>query len=244
MGVFHTAFLAAAHGGTIINTGPFDAVDACFKRSGVAKFRAFVGEQIFEQCKKLIGSQLFSRWLKTRRTAPLVHWFIRKARKSFSLVNKEGKKSFSGFPGRMYGVHFYMMLQSRGLVKIGVHGPYGHARFRMICQDMIRGLSLLDQRGHDLLLFTEFLFGHVDTGTGRAELFAVFAVSKACVVGVFVGDGTVIDLFRTAITYMRNSVKTAAALLLEIRIGLIAGRAEAHLTPHRMILRQALVFLQ
>ena len=97
MGVFHTAFLAAAHGGTIINTGPFDAVDACFKRSGVAKFRAFVGEQIFEQCKKLIGSQLVSRWLKTRRTAPLVHRFIRKARKSFSLVKKKVRRVFRDF---------------------------------------------------------------------------------------------------------------------------------------------------
>lgn len=61
------------------------------------------------------------------------------------------------------------------------------------------------------------LFSHTRFRKSRYALSTVY--------GVFVGNSTVVDLFRAAITYIRSPVKTAAALLLKIRTGLIAGRA-------------------
>lgn len=63
----------------------------------------------------------------------------------------------------------------------------------MICRDMIRRLSLFNQRGNDLIFMMQFPFGHVDPGSGIPELFAIFSVGKSCIIVVLVGDGTVSD---------------------------------------------------
>ena len=72
---------------------------------------------------------------------------------------------------------------------------------------MIRRLSLFDQRGNDLVFLMQLPFGHVDPGSGIPELFAVFSVGKSSILVVFVGDGTVSDLFITAIADIRSPIK-------------------------------------
>ena len=137
----------------------------------------------------------FSRRSKTRRTAPFVHRFIRKARKSFSLVKNivskvffdslddvrypfehslldRGNKSrdITGcvktalsvicvlwhFLGLKWTFRFRSMLRAvkESLIKIGIHRTDGHIQFWMVCQDMIRGLSLFDQRGKTIRSFS------------------------------------------------------------------------------------------
>ena len=95
----------------------------------------------------------------------------------------------------------------------------------MVCQDLVRGLSLLDQRGNDLVFLMEFSLGHVDATTGSLKLFKVFSVGSSGVVCIFVSNGAVADLFRAAIADIRCPVKAVAALLLKILTGLITGGA-------------------
>ena len=111
------------------------------------------------------------------------------------------------------------------LIKIGIHGTDRHIQFRVVCQDMIRRLSLFDQRRNDLIFFVKFPLGHVDPGSGIPEFFAIFPVSEPCVIRVFVGDGAVADLFGTAVTDIRSPVKSYAALFFKVSAGLVAGRA-------------------
>ena len=96
---------------------------------------------------------------------------------------------------------------------------------------MIRRLSLFDQWRNDLILFVKFPLGHVDSGSGIPELFPVFPVSKPCVIRVFVGDGAVADLFCTAVTDIRSSIKSYAALFFKVSAGLITGGAGSAFDP-------------
>ena len=77
----------------------------------------------------------------------------------------------------------------------------------MVCQDMIRGLSLFDQRGNDLILFVEFPFRHVDPCSAIPKCFPILPVSEPGVIRVFVSDGAVTDFFRTAVADIGSSVK-------------------------------------
>ena len=130
------------------------------------------------------------------------------------------------------------------LIKIGIHGTDRHIQFRVVCQDMIRRLSLFDQWRNDLIFFVKFLLGHVDPGSGIPEFFAIFLVSEPRVIRVFVDDGAVADLFCTAVADIRSPVKSYAALFFKVSAGLITGGQEVHLIPHRTIFSQALVFFQ
>ena len=73
---------------------------------------------------------------------------------------------------------------------------------------MIEGMSLFDQRRNDLVLFVKFFFRHDDSSSVIPEFFSVFSVSEPGVIRVFVGDGAVADLFGTAVTDVRNPVKS------------------------------------
>ena len=125
----------------------------------------------------------------------------------------------------------YVPCRKETLIKIGIHGTDRHIQFRVVCQDMIRRLSLFDQRRNDLVLFVKFPFGHVDPGSGIPEFFPVFPVSKPCVIRVFVGDGAVADLFGAAVADIRSPVKSYAALFFEVPAGLITGRAGSAFDP-------------
>ena len=125
----------------------------------------------------------------------------------------------------------YVPCRKETLIKIGIHGTDRHIQFRVVCQDMIRRLSLLDQWRNDLILFVKFPPGHVDPGSGIPELFPVFPVSEPGVIGVFVGDGAVTDLFCTAVADIRSPVKSYAALFFEVPAGLVAGRTGCTFDP-------------
>lgn len=95
----------------------------------------------------------------------------------------------------------------------------------MVSQDLVRGLSLLDQRGNDLVFLMEFPLCHVDATTGNLKLFKVFSVGCSGIVCIFVSNGAVADLFRAAIADIGCPVKAVAALFLKSLTCLITGRA-------------------
>ena len=70
----------------------------------------------------------------------------------------------------------------------------------------------------------EFLFGHVNAGSGGRETFSVLAVCKDCIIAVLVSNRTVIDGFRTSIADIRSLVKAVTPFSDKISTGLIAGR--------------------
>ena len=104
-------------------------------------------------------------------------------------------------------LEIYVPCRKESLVNVRIQGADGHIQFRMVCQDMIRGLSLFDQRGNDLILFVKLPLGHVDPGSGIAEFFPIFSVGGSGIVVVFVSDRTEVDLFRTAVADIRCPVK-------------------------------------
>ena len=119
----------------------------------------------------------------------------------------------------------YVPCRKEALIKIGIHRTDRHIQFRVVCQDMIRRLSLFNQRRNDLIFFVKFPLGHVDPGSGIPEFFPVFPVSESGVIRVFVCNGAVIDFFRTAVADIRSPVKSYAALFLKVSASLVAGRA-------------------
>ena len=80
----------------------------------------------------------------------------------------------------------------------------------MVGDDLIRGLSLIDQRSDDLVDLSEIFPGDVDACPCTDQLIPVFSVSKKGIVSVFTCNGTAVDLFSTAIADMGCSVKPAA----------------------------------
>ena len=124
-----------------------------------------------------------------------------------------------------FPLQIYIPCRKESLVKIRIQGTDGHIQLRVVCQDMIGGLSLFDQRGNDLILFVKLPFGHVDPCSGIPEFFPVFPVSESGVIRVFVCNGAVIDFFRTAVADIRSPVKSYAALFFKVSAGLVAGRA-------------------
>ena len=96
---------------------------------------------------------------------------------------------------------------------------------RMVCNDLVRRLSLLDQRTDDPVFLVKFTSGHTDTRTGLFKAFAIFAVSKSGIVSVFVCDGTVGNLFLTAVADIRSPVKPYTAFFFKVSASLVAGRA-------------------
>ena len=88
---------------------------------------------------------------------------------------------------------------------------------------LVRRLALIDQRSDDLILFVEFLSGHSDSGPGILETLPVFPISEPGIVGIFVGNRTIIDLFTASIADVGSPIKFAAAFFLKIRTGLVTG---------------------
>ena len=70
-----------------------------------------------------------------------------------------------------------------------------------------------------------FVFGHVNSGSGIPKFFTVLPVCEPGIIVVFMGNHTVADLFRAAITDIRGFIKPWAEFLLKVLTGLIAGGA-------------------
>ena len=69
-----------------------------------------------------------------------------------------------------FELHFTLpgqcFLRSGSHVEIGVNAADRQLQFRMVCNDLVRRLSLLDQRTDDPVFPVKFMLGHTDTGTG------------------------------------------------------------------------------
>ena len=131
---------------------------------------------------------------------------------------------FSGFK-----LHFTFQINVSGSqkshIKVVVNAADGKIQFRMVCNDLVRRLALIDQRSDDLILFVEFLSGYSDSGPGILETLPVFPISEPGIVGIFVGNRTMIDLFTASIADVGSPIKFAAAFFLKIRTGLVTGGA-------------------
>ena len=129
---------------------------------------------------------------------------------------------FSGFK-----LHFTFQINVSGSqkshIKVVVNTADGKIQFRMVCNDLVRRLALSDQRSDDLILFVEFLSGHSDSGPGILETLPVFPISEPGIVGIFVGNRTMIDLFTASIADVGSPIKFAAAVFLKIRSGAVTG---------------------
>ena len=110
-------------------------------------------------------------------------------------------------------------------VEIGVKAAHRQLQFRMVRNDLVRRLSLFDQRTDDPVFLVKFLSGHADTGAGLLKAFTVFAVSKSGIVSVFVSNGAMGNLFITAIADIRSFIEPAATFPFKVGAGLVAGRA-------------------
>ena len=92
--LLQSALLPALHRVTVINAGTLYSVYTGLQSIRVTKFRA-PSVRIYSNTEANSKVPIrFSRRSKTRRTAPFVHRFIRKARKSFSLVKNIVSKVF------------------------------------------------------------------------------------------------------------------------------------------------------
>lgn len=111
------------------------------------------------------------------------------------------------------------------VIRISVKGPDGHTRFRMVCYDPVRGLSLRDQRGDDHILLAKFMLCHADTGTGIRKELPVLPVSGFSIITVFVCNGAVVYGFRTSITDIGSLIGAVTAFPYKVRTGLVAGGA-------------------
>lgn len=111
----------------------------------------------------------------------------------------------------------------KAVVQVGVHGPRGYRKLRMIGDYLIRGLPLTDQRSDDLVDLPQFFLGDVDAGPGACQDFPVFSVGKAGVVLILAGNGTAAELFITAVADMRCPVQPGAFFEDKIPACLVTG---------------------
>ena len=129
------------------------------------------------------------------------------------------------------GLEFHLALQvdipggKDPFIQIVVKSPDGHIKFRVVGQDLIRGLPLCDQRGDDHILLPEFMLGQGDAGTGLLQTFPILSVSELSVIAVLMGDGAVAGRLGAAVADIRGLIKPVAAFPAEVRAGLVTGRA-------------------
>ena len=98
-----------------------------------------------------------------------------------------------------FAFQIYIPCCEQPLIQIGINRPDRKFQFRMICNDLVRRLSLLNKRGYDLVLFAKLTFGKIDPGSGVRKRFAIFSIREPCIVCIFMSNGTMIDLFGASI---------------------------------------------
>lgn len=52
------------------------------------------------------------------------------------------------------------------IIKISIESPDRHIQFRMVCDDLIGGLPLIDQRCDDHIFLMKFMLCHIYAGSG------------------------------------------------------------------------------
>lgn len=111
------------------------------------------------------------------------------------------------------------------LVNVCVDGTDRQIQFRMVCDDLVGGLSLVYQVGNKPVFLEQFFFGHVNASSAAGKKLAVFAVSKTGIIDILVCNGAFVDHLITAVTDIRGLIQTPAAFPDEIPAGLVAGGA-------------------
>lgn len=80
-------------------------------------------------------------------------------------------------------------------------------------------------RGEIILsFFVKFMLSKIDSGSGIREFFTVFTIGKPCVIGIFMGDCAMINLFRASVADIRHLIQPVAPFFLKIFAGLITRR--------------------
>ena len=95
----------------------------------------------------------------------------------------------------------------------------------MVCDNLVRGLTLVYQVGNKPVFLEQFLFGHVDALSAAGKKLAVFAVSKEGIIDILMCNGTFMECFVTAVTDIGSLIQPSAMFPDEIPAGLIAGGA-------------------
>lgn len=262
--IFDTAFLAAAHGVTVIDVRPLYAVYACLQSIRVTKLRPPVSQEDAKKTQEIISAQFLFQPVKDGTDSALCTTVHKKGQKEFFLFQEERQEDFLGFIGRMYCIHFRPVVRGKSLevgihpalkyrtvldlcivaltglefhfpfevdipcgkeavIQISVESPDGHTQFRMVCYDLVRGLSLRDQRRDDHILLSQFMLCHADTGAGIRKEFPVLSVSEFSIIAVFVGNGTVVYGFRASIADIGRLIEAVTAFPYKVRAGLVAG---------------------
>ena len=111
----------------------------------------------------------------------------------------------------------------KSLVNVCVDGTDRQIQFRMVCDDLVGGLSLVYQVGNKPVSPEQFFFGHVNASSAAGKKFAVFTVSKAGIIDILVCNGAFVDRPVTAVTDIRGLIQTPAMFQDEILAGLVAG---------------------
>lgn len=128
------------------------------------------------------------------------------------------------------GFEFYLAFQvdipgsQDTLIQISIKRPDRHSELRMVCDDLIGGLSLCDQRGDNHIFLSAFMLCHADARTGIMQAFPVFSVSKFCIIAVLMGNGTMVDGFGASVADIRSLIETVTAFPYKFSAGLVAGR--------------------
>lgn len=81
--VFYTAFLAAAHGVTVIDVRPLYAVYACFQRIRFTKLRTPVSQEYAKKAQEIISAKFLFQPVKAGTDSALC-----------TTVHEEGQKEF------------------------------------------------------------------------------------------------------------------------------------------------------
>ena len=94
MGLFHAAFLSAAHRITVINAGAFYPIDARFQCARIAEFRAPVRQQDAEKGQEAISAQLLFQTVKDQSDSPFCTAVHKKGEKEFLTFEEKSQKDF------------------------------------------------------------------------------------------------------------------------------------------------------
>ena len=108
-------------------------------------------------------------------------------------------------------------------IDVGIEGPDRHIQFRMVCNDLIGGLPLKDQRCNDFVFFPQIMFRKVNAGSGFTEALIVFAVSDSGVIKIPAGNRAVYPCFIAAIAHIGSFLQMVTVFTLKIRTGLVTG---------------------
>lgn len=138
-----------------------------------------------------------------------------------------GDLCFMAFTRAKFGFPFqiYVPGSKKPLVNICVKGAHGHIQFRMVCDNLIRRLSLVYQMGNEPVFVQKFLSGHVDSVSAAGKKFTVFPVSKTGIIDILMCDGAFVECLVAAVTDIWGFIQAYAPFPDKIPAGLVASRA-------------------